>query len=361
MVRSSHFTILENPTGATLQQAATPVQPRKRSVFQANPAESAAISAAARLARLSLEAGARGGFTMQLKNGTIESVFALFLGLAGCSAPPQPTPAKSQSDTQTGAQDPTTYKWGYVQAYSASGSWQGTPWAYSYGYGLFGKSGDQSGCTSTTVGSCTLTDCSASTAPAPTYLAAGTISVTGAFQMPLQAGKDNSYSAESDTQALWDGKTDDQAISVSVQGAGEVPSFSTSVAAPDEIVLSSPALTAASFQPDGTTNLVIDRSTDLPLKWTGGENETFTVSVYNAPANGQSPTVTISCVLPPAQKQATIPSQLLAQLQPGAAVLGTDVTNWQALDVNDWYMSVGASSTAFTSDGIGYQAQVQLK
>jgi hypothetical protein len=300
-----------------------------------------------------------------MKDATIaRTMLCITLGLSACGgSPPAPNP---QQKAETGSSNaPNLVNYGYVRAYSYSGNYGGTPWGNSYGEAAFYQYADDgSGACATTVsGNCTLYDCTGVAAPTINYLSAGNVAVSGAYKFPFSADANNYYSAESDTQSLWQSSADTFGTSVafSIGGAGSIPAYSSSVAVPDQIAITQPAVTAASFNADGTTNLTVDRASDLSMKWTGGDNETFTITLYNVPAQGASPTVTLSCVVPPATGAATIPASLLGKLGAGPAYFVTDVTNSQLVDDNGWLISLGASTSAYTSDGIPYSLAITLK
>lgn len=210
-----------------------------------------------------------------------------------------------------------------------------------------------SGCTATDMGDCHLVQC-----PPPatgdlgystivTHHSAGTISVSGGPQaISLAPNSDGSYTTRQATQPLWNGG---EMLAISGTG-GEVPAFSANLIAPSAAMVSAPSV--------NPNDLVIDRSKDLSLTWSGGGQATFFVEL-NA-HSGDRPYV--QCNFPGTPGHATMPAALLNMLPVGDGDFsGAFVSLTKIAAGASWAVEVRASSQARQTNGVSLAGQVKLQ
>jgi len=176
------------------------------------------------------------------------------------------------------------------------------------------------GCTTTTIGACTVSDCAAAadggTPPDGGQVGAGTLTFTGLVDggVTLAPNAMGSYVTSIQAQLFTAGST----LQVSSTG-GAVPAFNGSVMAPEALVLTTPAC------PSNDCGM-ISKAAGLPLAWTGGSSGSFGVQLLSG--SGQ-----ISCSFPAAGGAGSVPAAALASLSLGAGTLivgGSNSTTVQA-------------------------------
>lgn len=161
-------------------------------------------------------------------------------------------------------------------------------------------------CVRTTVGACTVSDCTAAadagTPPDGGQVGAGQVTISGLVDggVVLSPNAQGSYSAFLQTRLFTPG------TQVQVQASGgAVPMFSAQVGAPAAPTLTSPVCTLTGCG-------MISKTAPYTLTWTGGTN---TVSVQVLSATGQ-----LSCSFPATAGTGTIPAAALAAFPAGAVV-----------------------------------------
>jgi hypothetical protein len=186
-------------------------------------------------------------------------------------------------------------------------------------------------CTERTDGSCTIETCpGGATLPTPTYVTAGTISVSG-YPTPVTAGGDpfdpDGYESN-EPGTLW---TAGQVVSISTTGA-DVPAFDSSVAFPAEVEIQSP-----------TSLTTVSISAGLSIAW---DETTDSVGVYFSQGAGSSATVTITCKVAPPSSGFTLTPSMLADLATGSSTTNVNL------------LQVSSDNTTATTAG-GYSITVE--
>jgi hypothetical protein len=173
------------------------------------------------------------------------------------------------------------------------------------------------GCTTDMSGSCSYKSCMAidsGVAPLPTYVSAGSITVSGgSIPSGTVLTKDDggiySMMAVGMDVVVKNGDT----ITVSATG-GDVPAFTALkvVAAPSYMLTSPPCSTDCG---------PLDRTTDLPVTWTGLNDGKIHITLFTASGG---PSQTIACDFPASDGKGTIPTSLLSKL-PSTGSVGVNV------------------------------------
>jgi len=183
------------------------------------------------------------------------------------------------------------------------------------------------GCTSTTQGSCTLTDCPTGSGT-PRFGSAGAITVTGTVVdggITLNDFGDGGYPSIVSGR-LWTGG---ETLTVSGAG-GTVPAFSgKTVVAPSDVAFTQPACPAGSCGP-------LSKGTPLTIAWTGGAGASAYVLISQTNLTGLG-TRSLACTF--TSSPATVPVAALAGLGEADAgfttdlvVAGANVTTFEAGD-----------------------------
>ena len=202
----------------------------------------------------------------------------------------------------------------------------------------FTKSSDAQ-CTSMTMGSCAASILGPRP-NAPAIASAGTLSVTGGA-MPLMQSPDGSgaYPIVRVSSPLWAGG---ESLSVSASG-GEVPPFATTLIAPGEMTVTSPAWPAG-----GPTTIA--RADDLALAWNGSGVGVVDVGLVGGSTATQA--AEIHCRFPLSAGQGVVPAAMLANLPAGSsgALLIFAMTP-TTLTEGAWSVDVSLESAAVDSHG----------
>jgi hypothetical protein len=168
------------------------------------------------------------------------------------------------------------------------------------------------------------------TGSAPTLVSAGVITVTGGTS-PISINFDGQdYPGFSDVTSFWTPGT-----TITFTAAGDVvPAFSTPLEAPGVIDVTQPAFDSA---------IVMNRTQDFPIAWTGNTAGVVVVSVSTV---GEF----ITCRFPSAAGAAVVPSAVLQFMTPGPVNLVITCANFADLSLaNDWEVRValtGRSTSA---------------
>ncbi len=172
---------------------------------------------------------------------------------------------------------------------------------------VFNRSVPGAVCTDSPIGACTVTTCVDVDmgGPGNGKPTAGSITVGGLVEpVTLSPGSDGLYAPYSNAmQALWNGG---DALRVSASG-GDVAAFSTTLTAPEQIVVSAPTPSAGA--------LIVSRATDLQATWSGGGASQVEVYFTTAGASGST---TVKCYFSAAMGGGVVSSAALAMLPPGA-------------------------------------------
>lgn len=203
-------------------------------------------------------------------------------------------------------------------------------------------------------------DCSISTlpdaidSPTPILVSAGTLTITGGHETitlaPTLSSAGVAYTASGFTLA---GQQIFAGNQLTVQGSGDVvPEFSLIAGVPESFTLIEPDLL------QGTSRLVLSRSSDTTLRWSGGGDFGVFRFAVNRDENGT--TTGLGCRFPLAAGSGVIPAALVSEFSPmGAAPalsLFVEVVSEQSVQVGDW------SITAQVTPGFGLStgATVQI-
>lgn len=134
---------------------------------------------------------------------------------------------------------------------------------------------------------------------------------------------------------------------------GTVPAFRGEVVQPEGITLIAPEFPKPVSPEDPGAPLTIDRSSDLPIAWTGGEPGAVAYVRIE-----DKNTRRLACAFPVSARSAVVPASLLGQL----------AANEEPADINIWFGSTTSQQTMAhtwsisiyaTTDGSG--ARVQLR
>lgn len=183
--------------------------------------------------------------------------------------------------------------------------------------------------------------------PPPAF--AGTINImTGANLWTLTVCGYGMYCPPSLPPQLWNGG---DTIRITASGMN-VPAFSTTLTAPGPAQLTTPSAP--------TSALVINRSSDLLLRWTGGQGGS--VGVYLGPSSCSINNCTlIECYFPASDAMGTIPSSVLMDLAPGPGGLGASTRSVQMLSAGNYDLLVDARHGMTGSDSlpVSYKTTIQ--
>jgi hypothetical protein len=179
-------------------------------------------------------------------------------------------------------------------------------------------------CTSQVVGPCVLSQCTQSTA-LPMYVSGGTITV-GGLSKPVTMTPStitNMYQPDNSANPFAGGET------VTISGAGATaPAFMLSLTAPGLASITTPA------KPAGTNPLVINRSQDFAVAWTGGGPGDMDF-VFGS-TNGSSPGPSLNCSFAASTGSGTIPAAALAMLPAGNGTFSGSTNSLKSVDVGEW-------------------------
>lgn len=173
----------------------------------------------------------------------------------------------------------------------------------------FSGPGSAAPCNTTIVGMCKVSMCPPSSPPpdggVPKAPDAGNISITGGTRaVTLTPQADGTYKTATDTtNVLWNGG---ETLSLAAVG-NVIGAFNTTVVAPKAAQLTMPTAPAAGAM------LMVNRSTDLVLKWTGGQGSNVQAFLISSVTGG--PSVVIACSFPGASGTGTVTSAALMNLQ----------------------------------------------
>lgn len=225
---------------------------------------------------------------------------------------------------------------------------------FSYAVAAFGSAGTGPQCTTTTLGACKVSTCQ-QLPPAPdggrgNVPDAGNINITGGKRtVALMPQGDGSYHTVGDgTNVLWSGG---ETLTIAAAGHGVAP-FNTTLTAPTAVKLARPTPPAAG------NALMVNRSLDLALMWSGGQGSDVQVILATSAASGSA---VVTCQFPGGDSMGTIPSSALMGLQ---AVSGSFVVysqNAKMLAAGDYDVNVVALTQATDSNSqlVSYQASYQ--
>ena len=195
-------------------------------------------------------------------------------------------------------------------------------------------------CSDMTMGSCVASTSTQGPGMLPHLVGAGTITVAGGATtltaMPMTNPSDGSTSYESVTvmQPLWQGG---ELVTVAATGSSDVPAFSTTLAAPAQATVTTPA------RPAGGAPLVQSRQSDLALAWSG---EGYgTVDATMASLN-----VYVHCRWPVAAHAGAIPAAMLAML-PASTSLSVARQSERPLVEGAWAIDVNLVSGSVDDAG----------
>ncbi len=169
-------------------------------------------------------------------------------------------------------------------------------------------------CTKSTAGACVLFSCAGEGA-SPTWLSAGTITVTGgAFPFAMTPSSGGYGAAGEMLGALWSGG---ETLTVAAPG-DVVPAFSTTILAPtSKIALTEPQ--PSSFDDSGIPSVDVSRLSDFVVQWTGAQSGQVDVGLsgYAAGDGGAQVPALLECLFDGPSGSGTVPSALLQQVPPG--------------------------------------------
>jgi len=233
---------------------------------------------------------------------------------------------------------------GIVQVFSGTFDSDGDVVTATFGIAhFFDAPGAAKGdCQQTTHGACEVTRCTGGTpAQEITTVSAGAITIQGKQALTLVPDASNDYELASISELLWDaGET----VTLSGEGA-TVPAFTHAQTASSGVTITSPAAPA----PD--TPMMVDRSADLVLTWTGGSTGVIT-TLWKA--DGSDPFVSFRCTFPLDDGSGTIPveaMQALPEVATGSVLMIGGYL--EAIAVGDYVVQVGIDSVPTWGSGAG--------
>lgn len=171
-----------------------------------------------------------------------------------------------------------------------------------------------------------------------TQQSAGTVSVAGgARTITLTPDADGGYAAESSVQPSWAGG---ETLTLTASGAA-VPSFTTTIPAPVKMTLSAPDIRS------GAMPLVVPRTSDLQLTWTGG-SETVELGLWN---QDNQPTAQLLCRFPASRGSGTVPAAALQHLRPGTGYFILQTVSRKTVTAGPFSVSILAAMGSEVSGG----------
>jgi hypothetical protein len=179
-------------------------------------------------------------------------------------------------------------------------------------------------CTSQVIGPCVLSQCTQSTA-LPMYVSGGTITLTGLSRAVTMTPSTitNMYQPDNTTNSFVGGET------VTIAGTGATaPAFMMSLTAPSLASITAPT------KPAGMDPLLINRSQDLAVAWSGGG--TGDMDFVFGSTNGTNPGPTLNCSFPASAGSGTIPTAALAMLPAGNGSFSGSTEALESVDVGEW-------------------------
>lgn len=185
-------------------------------------------------------------------------------------------------------------------------------------------------CTEQAFGACAVRTCPATP---PAGASAGTITVTGAAA-PVSLVPQGTNYATLGTPDLYQGG---EMLTYAAAGA-DVPAFTG-----DLVVTSQAQLTAPEITPT-SADVVVDRTKDLAVTWTGGSGEITVAISANA-----DPMHVVSCRFPASSGADSVPAAALAMLSTGAAVMSFIPTSRKLVVAGDY----GVELVAFLNPIVG--------
>ena len=206
-------------------------------------------------------------------------------------------------------------------------------------------------CTEITEGACTFFDCAARPAPdggVGTPASAGAIAITGGSEaVALGVASDGYYDPVVVNAALFAGG---ETLTVSATGgAGEVPAFGASLAAPKVAIVTAPAL------PSG--DLIVDRSQDLTVSWSNVITETLLVTIGG---QRQLP-LEVECSFPGSGGTGVVPTSLLARLPKGGGFFEIMTRAEKQTKTGSWTIEFRAGVYATNAAGATLVGGVDLQ
>lgn len=219
----------------------------------------------------------------------------------------------------------------------------------------FGTAAMAPSCVNQTVGACKISTCQQPPPPADggttNYPNAGNINITGGARMvALMPAADGSYAANVDTMnPLWNGGE-----LLTITGAGSsVPAFSAMLNAPNAAQLSLPTA------PLAPSKLMVNRSLDLAIKWTGGLGGSVQAILNASGPSGSA--ISLRCSFPGADTMGTIPAAALTNLPAGSGSVGVYSANEKVVPAGSYDVDVTAFALATGSNGLSasYSATYQ--
>jgi len=184
-----------------------------------------------------------------------------------------------------------------------------------------------------TVGACVVMDCPDTDASS---VSGGTVTITGAAEpITLTPSTTGHYDARVSPDPLFNGG---ETLTFTASG-GDVPGFTKTIKAPSKPTITQPAKPASQVSP-----LVIDRSKDLMVAWTGGGNGTMDVSLAGAADRR------VSCRFDTSTGHGKVPSAALSMLTAGMGGVSMAAFSEDEVIEGDWGINVGALYIAVWPD-----------
>ena len=207
------------------------------------------------------------------------------------------------------------------------------------------------GCTETLASvNCHFTHCNAGSSLSGTKVSAGTVEVTDFATLSPTA--DDSYSPVAVDHAWQPGAT----LAVFAAG-GDVPTFSSSVAAPPAVVVTQPS----GAQPFGTTEVAtpLSRAADFAVAWTPAPTHVTLQLTQTTQSAGSN---TIECAFDGTAGTAVIPKAVLAGLTPTSSPTTSTTLTVQSLSttmksVGGYFLVIDAINAGATFDFAGGVSQ----
>ncbi|MBK8171017.1 MAG: hypothetical protein IPK60_11830 [Sandaracinaceae bacterium] len=169
----------------------------------------------------------------------------------------------------------------------------------------------------------------------------GDITVSGiASPLLLFPNVEHIYNIFRATTALWEGGETITISSVGNDDVGQVPPFSTALAAPSEVMITMPALSSSAA-------VIINRAEDFHVAWTGSSAGELVVEIANVDTGIQS----LNCRFPVIAGSATVPAAALSSLAATtSATLQIRTEDSDLLFVDDWEIRVVTRTLGYGAD-----------
>lgn len=211
----------------------------------------------------------------------------------------------------------------------------------------FVKSGDQSSCTQTKSGSCTVLDCTGS-GSTTVYASAG--AMTAGTPSTTLSVPQSGYYSRTDSSSVPYGVGDN--LNVHFTGA-EVPAFDTTLHLPPRMLVTAP------LPADREVTMRVPANQDFRLRWRAFSGALAEVRM--TASLGANRSLSFLCSYDGALGSASIPATLMAQMRGARAGLSTMSLQESSKVVGAWDISLASRTMAMKADGAPYSVIVDVE